>query len=590
MVNNWDRYWDNYWRPEENKYIVPYFFDGAYTGDRGKIRAKLKDFEQTTCIKMEETESTDHGRLKIIDDDGCWSYVGRVHARSAGTEQKLSLSAGRCERGMVPLHEVMHALGFWHEHQRADRDSHVVINPDLLGNINYKRMDVVGYTQDTTLPSAYDFTSVMHYLGWVHTNGIPTIAKVTSPNTPIPAGYSDTFSTSDIAQMLYAYPCDTNECKEGTHQCHGYAKCVNDPSGYHCVCFPGLNGDGLTTGTGCNDVDECANGAHDCATDEQCINTPGSYRCSQTVDIVWTVDGTGSYKYYSETAKYNFKNQRDYLKDLNNGLHFRLGLTFFSDRWFASNEMVDGSYGRTQYALGIRLTDVNTLSDSAVDYAFDSVLPNLWSGGDMAEDVLSAIVFTRTDPNLGWKDDSIKQLHVFTDVIFHHKGCGHYDQYTVAPPLNQWTTQPASMYAYHDKTIVSAFTIGFKWNPSTGWYEDPAGIIDQIYFNVVACSASCQNLYDATFMEIPDDIDAWSPLSRSSHKKKSFTRVIISSHNIDEQFEMVMEKIEAIVKDTVDLIESKFKISQHHSRFPRRNISPNSLKELNQLFMIHFRY
>ena len=46
-------------------------------------------------------------RLKIVKQGGCWSYVGRWYL-----DQPISLDDG-CEYGSTPLHEAMHAFGFW---------------------------------------------------------------------------------------------------------------------------------------------------------------------------------------------------------------------------------------------------------------------------------------------------------------------------------------------------------------------------------------------------------------------------------------------------------------------------------------------
>ena len=62
----------------------------------------------------------------------CWSDVGRQ-----GGNQTVSISSAYdCVTKGIIMHELMHALGFWHEHNRVDRDSHVsVVTPNiLLGN------------------------------------------------------------------------------------------------------------------------------------------------------------------------------------------------------------------------------------------------------------------------------------------------------------------------------------------------------------------------------------------------------------------------------------------------------------------------
>ena len=57
------------------------------------------------------------------------------------------------------MHELGHALGFEHEHQRSDRDDYITIVHSNLENgkqINFEKRNSTNYTP-------YDYESVMHY-------------------------------------------------------------------------------------------------------------------------------------------------------------------------------------------------------------------------------------------------------------------------------------------------------------------------------------------------------------------------------------------------------------------------------------------
>ena len=70
----------------------------------------------------------------------CWSMVGMM-----GGRQEISLQSAGCMYHGTAIHEIMHALGFWHEHNRRDRDRYITIeweniNPSEIYLIfnNYK--------------------------------------------------------------------------------------------------------------------------------------------------------------------------------------------------------------------------------------------------------------------------------------------------------------------------------------------------------------------------------------------------------------------------------------------------------------------
>ena len=59
------------------------------------------------------------------------------------------------------LHELMHALGFWHEHSRPDRDKHIeIIEENIKGK---KHNFYIQNINQANMVGEYDLCSVMHY-------------------------------------------------------------------------------------------------------------------------------------------------------------------------------------------------------------------------------------------------------------------------------------------------------------------------------------------------------------------------------------------------------------------------------------------
>ena len=132
-------------------------------------------------------------------------------------------------------------------------------------------------------------------------------------------------------------------------------------------------------------------------------------------------------------AKENFKKQLEYFKPhIDDGLDFRMGLTFWTDRKFTANEMAV-SANHNQYKCGLPLTNISTvcmqkqldhfdsncvffqLTDAVIDTAFEG-LTTMYSGADLPEDLLGGIVFSRTD--LGYNNYFIPVLIEIMLLIF----------------------------------------------------------------------------------------------------------------------------------------------------------------------------
>uniref|UniRef100_A0AB38Z1P1 Peptidase M12A domain-containing protein n=1 Tax=Canhano reovirus TaxID=3078399 RepID=A0AB38Z1P1_9REOV len=141
-------------------------------GDLQKLFSAFEQFHKKTCIRfVPHTKERDY---VVIEgrNSGCWSAVGRM-----GGRQVVNLQRNGClqQEGTI-VHELMHVLGFLHEHTRYDRDRFVNIffrnvRPNLLSNFGRE-----SESQTTTLGMQYDYGSVMHYSRTAFSkNGKPTV-------------------------------------------------------------------------------------------------------------------------------------------------------------------------------------------------------------------------------------------------------------------------------------------------------------------------------------------------------------------------------------------------------------------------------
>ncbi|KAL2077093.1 hypothetical protein ACEWY4_026597 [Coilia grayii] len=114
--------WNNacLWTKSSNgKVEVPYTVSSSFSpNDKRKIERAMVTFNRHTCIKF-VPRSREGAYISIENRDGCFSSLGRT-----GGKQVLSLNRRGCVYHGIIQHELNHALGFYHEQTRSDRDQY----------------------------------------------------------------------------------------------------------------------------------------------------------------------------------------------------------------------------------------------------------------------------------------------------------------------------------------------------------------------------------------------------------------------------------------------------------------------------------
>jgi hypothetical protein len=200
---------DSYWPKVSGVYTVPYTYDaGLTTYQKSQALTAMNLWEAEANINfVARSSQTDY--ITFYAGTGNSSHVGRK-----GGQQFIEITSWDMEYRIA--HEICHALGFWHEQSRPDRDTYVTINYNCIDTApedythNFDKHNDAGYY------GPYDFTSVMHYGGdyfydccdnaSCNKNGLTIIVKAPYTAYQDSIGQRNRFSYWDSRMMSFIYP------------------------------------------------------------------------------------------------------------------------------------------------------------------------------------------------------------------------------------------------------------------------------------------------------------------------------------------------------------------------------------------------
>nr|ACO15256.1 Zinc metalloproteinase nas-12 precursor [Caligus clemensi] len=195
---------------------VPYVISREYSpSEYLLIQNSTKSLEFLSCLKFEMWDGHKKDYLYIHSSKvrpGCWSYVGK-----RGGRQELSLRRPSktscyclCNSGRI-LHEVLHALGFYHEHSRPDRDKYIKIVSS-----NVKKGKINNFAKKTfdrkVSEFSYDYDSIMHYSTLSFSKNKRKKMETIRPLQPgIKIGQRIMLSPIDCMKLNYQFNCFSRE-------------------------------------------------------------------------------------------------------------------------------------------------------------------------------------------------------------------------------------------------------------------------------------------------------------------------------------------------------------------------------------------
>lgn len=207
---------------EDRQILVPYSYHASSAKYHAEIDAAMSAMNRDLgCINIVKVPHSELGSNKhthgimfaweTLTGGGCWSALGNAPGYTGGLGDiedlgakpewqiiSLAASCGGLTKSTIQ-HEVMHALGFFHEHQRPDRDQFINVHNDKINSGwegQFTKLST-SFWEDSGYP--FELGSTMMYCSFCAGNPAMTTKDGTT------WGNHGAMTTTDALQIQWQY-------------------------------------------------------------------------------------------------------------------------------------------------------------------------------------------------------------------------------------------------------------------------------------------------------------------------------------------------------------------------------------------------
>jgi len=193
---------------------VPYYVNGG--SDLALVvELSVRELTSKTNARFTKLATPSGSYIQVVNSNQCGGVSVLGKAFSGGSQKLEAPTASNCGGNIasavsVTTHELMHALGLFHEQARPDRDTHIIVNWQNIqngqSNFNYAKR---GQQKVDALGLPYDYQSIMHYSSNTFSNGNgPTMVALNGQTLG-----GDYLTAVDKAKINGLYPRQRHTCK-----------------------------------------------------------------------------------------------------------------------------------------------------------------------------------------------------------------------------------------------------------------------------------------------------------------------------------------------------------------------------------------